>query len=119
MKKPKMHYDVLSDGVYWEDEGLENCDQKLIDIFKLVIHYRTALLVNYSKKEITKEEAKLYKVFKMAKKDFPNWIGFNEKRCSYNPYLSDRIKRIRKASAWKMAKRMNEDWESQKEGDNK
>ena len=43
----------------------------------------------------------------MAKKYFPNWIGFNENRCSYNPELSDKIKRIRKVAEWKIDKEMS------------
>jgi hypothetical protein len=43
-------------------------------------------------------------VFEMAKKYFPNWIGFDKSRCSYNSELRDRILRIKKVEKWRFEK---------------
>jgi len=44
------------------------------------------------------------KIFEMAKKHFPNWIGFDKSRCSYDSELADRIMRIRKVADWRFQK---------------
>lgn len=92
-----MEYNVLADGVAWEDEGLFDCDPDLGNAFRSVIHYRTGLITGN-----TEGVDKRY--FELAKKYFPDWIGFNEDRCSYNAEHADRIRRIRKVSSWKIDK---------------
>ena len=47
-------------------------------------------------------------IFKMAKKFFPNWIGFNNSRCSYNSELAGRILRIKEVEKWRFDKLLNE-----------
>ncbi|SHI31525.1 hypothetical protein [Aquimarina spongiae] len=109
-ENPKMDYHVLADAVVWEDEGIEKCNPKLENALRYALNYRTKLIVNENF-ETQKENSKSIekRTFKLAKKYFPNWVGFNENRCSYNPELSDRIKRIRKVSEWKIDKLMNSD----------
>jgi len=104
----KMDYHVLADAVVWNDEGIEKCNPELENALRYALNYRTNLIVekNY---EIKKENS--YNIgkrtFKLAKKYFPEWIGFEKSRCEYNLELSERIKRIRKVSDWKIEKLMN------------
>lgn len=109
MIDPKMHYDVFSDGVFWEDEELEYYPE-LVGLFRSVLCYRTYLIVNQKEEKLSKDLKGHRKFFRIAQKKFPNWIGFQEKRCSYNPELADRIRRIRKVSEWKMEKFFNEEF---------
>lgn len=107
-ENPKTDYHVLADAIVWEDEGIEMCNPKLENALRYALNYRTNLITNENfeiQKENSKNIGKL--TFKLAKIYFPNWIGFNENRCSYNSELSDRIKRIRKVSEWKIDKMMN------------
>ena len=105
---PKMEYHVLAGSVVWEDEGIAECHPKLENAFRYVLSYRTNLISNeFSENENTEKRNK--QTFELAKKYFPNWIGFKDVRCSYNAELSNRIKRIRKVSEWEIDKVMNED----------
>ena len=104
---PKMEYHILADSVVWEDEGIEKCHPKLENAFRYVLNYRTNIISNEFFENENKEKQNK-KIFELAKKYFPDWIGFNEIRCSYNIELSEKIKRIRKISEWKMDKIMNE-----------
>ena len=102
---PKMNYHILADAVAWEDEGIEKCNPELENAFRFVLMYRTYLICNIKVDSSNKN----LKTFELAKKYFPNWIGFNNSRCSYNAELSDRINRIRKVSEWKINKMMNDE----------
>jgi hypothetical protein len=110
---PKMEYDALKGAVYWEDEGLMERGPDLANAFGPVICFRTHL-ITYPENEIEYEDFNKFdkQIFILAKKYFPDWIGFHEVRCSYNAELSDRIKRIRKVSKWKIDKIMSEDIQS-------
>lgn len=107
-ENPKMDYHVLADAVVWNDEGIEKCNPKLENALRYALNYRTDLIVEENfknKKENLNSTGK--RTFELAKKYFPNWIGFDKNRCEYNPELSERIKRIRKVSEWKIEKLMN------------
>jgi len=97
IENPKMEYHVLADGVFWSDEGIIKCHYDLSNAFRLVINYRTSLLI--SSKDIRFKE-----VFELAQKYFPNWIGFKKSRCEYNEEIANRIQRIRRVSKWKINK---------------
>lgn len=97
--KPKMEYHILADAVVWDDEGLKECNPNLENEFRSVIQYRTDLITGSKGPSIYNK-----KDFELAQKYFPNWIGFDSKRCSYDSELSDRIQRIRNVSEWKMNK---------------
>lgn len=107
---PKMEYDPLKGAVYWEDEGLLECGPDLASVLGPVVSYRTHL-ITYPINEIENKDFNRFdkQIFSLAKRYFPDWIGFRQNRCSYNSELSDRIKRIRKVSEWKIDKVMNED----------
>ncbi|WP_299107147.1 hypothetical protein [uncultured Tenacibaculum sp.] len=107
---PKMEYAILQDAVFWEDEGLERANPNIRNPFMHVIMHRTNLIV-YPKNEIENTASDRFnkRIFNIAKKLFPDWIGFQEERCTYNPELSHRIKRIRKVSEWKLKKFLEED----------
>ena len=96
---PKMDYHVLADAVVWEDEGIDKCNPKLENALRYALNYRTNLIVDKnfgdSKRNSNNRGGRTYK---LAKKYFPNWVGFEKSRCSYNPELSERIKRTRKVS---------------------
>ena len=105
ISNPKMETEGMSWAVYWEDEGILNPSYNLTRAFVYVIHYRTCLIVgdsgnitNYGPKHFNKL------MFKLAKFHFPDWIGFDKKRCSYNPELTNRILRIQKVAEWQLNK---------------
>tara|TARA_R110001632_G_scaffold221815_1_gene352575 strand:+ start:6659 stop:7093 length:435 start_codon:yes stop_codon:yes gene_type:complete len=107
-ENPKFDYHVLADAIIWEDEGIEKCNPKLENALRYALNYRTNLIANKGFEAKNDNSEKIGKrTFKLAKNYFPNWIGFNENRCTYNSELSDRIKRIRKVSEWKIDKVMN------------
>ncbi len=109
-ENPKMEYHILADAVVWEDEGIRECSPDLENAFRYALNYRTNLIANKNFEPEKKNSKNIGKqTFKLAEKYFPDWIGFNESRCSYNPELSNRIKRIRKVSDWKINKLMNSD----------
>ena len=68
MKNPKMHYEILSDSVYWEDEGLEELPFELTSAMKYVIHYRTHLITNPDPKDIKGNMKKYKQVYERVKK---------------------------------------------------
>ncbi|WP_299122958.1 hypothetical protein [uncultured Winogradskyella sp.] len=106
---PKMEYEGMSGAFIWEDEGLwEVRNHHLTDAFKYVIHHRMKLVVG-PKKDFGAVRSSAFdkEIFEMAKKYFPNWIGFDELRCSYNPELADRIIRIKKVADWRFQKLLN------------
>lgn len=95
---PKMEYEIMSGSFVWEDEGLWECENRhLQDAFKFVINHRMKLIAGPNNDlGVMRSKAFDEKVFIMAKKHFPDWIGFSHSRCSYNPELADRIFRIKK-----------------------
>lgn len=107
-ENPKMDYHILADAVFWDDEGIEKCKPELENALRYALNYRTRLIVS---ENIGLEKEQSYtigkRIYKLAKKYFPDWIGFNKNRCSYNPELSEKIKRIRKVSEWKVKKVMD------------
>lgn len=48
-------------------------------------------------------------MFKLAKIHFPDWIGFDSERCSYNPELANRILRIQKVAKWQLNKMFDDE----------
>ena len=42
----QMKWNVLADGVYWTDEGLDDIHRDLNNVFRFVLNYRTSLLIN-------------------------------------------------------------------------
>ncbi len=107
---PKMEYDAIKGAVYWEDEGLMESGLDLANALGPVICFRTHL-ITYPVNEIENNDFNKFdkQIFTLAKQYFPDWIGFSQRRCSYNPELSDRIKRMRKVSEWQLNKLMTEE----------
>ena len=100
-----METEGMSWAVYWEDEGIQNSSYNLTRAFIYVIHYRTCLIVSDSNKIAGYGPKNFNKLmFKLAKFHFPDWIGFDKKRCSYNSELANRILRIQKVSEWQLNK---------------
>lgn len=111
ISNPKMEYEVMSGAFIWEDEGLwELRNQHLKDAFKYVINHRMKLVVGPDN-DVGFMRSNRFdkKIFEMAKKHFPNWIGFEESRCSYDSEVADRILRIKKVAEWKTQKLFNEE----------
>ena len=104
-ENPKMETEGMSWAVFWEDEGIPNPSYNLTRAFVYVIHYRTSLIVG-DKGETPSYGPKYFNkiMFKLAKIYFPNWIGFNKERCSFDPKLADRILRIHKVAEWQLNK---------------
>ena len=71
--------------------------------FKSIVELRAML----DEKSISTSEL-IQESFELAKKYFPKWIGFESSRCSFDAERSDRIKRIRKVSDWKIDKIIND-----------
>ncbi len=106
---PIMETEGMSWAVFWEDEGMPNPSYNLTRAFVYVFHYRTSLIVGnsgnipgYGPKNFNKL------MFRLAKYYFPDWIGFDKNRCSYNPELASRILRIHKVSKWQLDKLLDE-----------
>jgi len=104
---PKMEYHFMADGVFWEDEGLRVCHPELENCFRYVINYRTRLISDSSYKNENSGDFNK-KIYDLAKRYFTDWIGFEQVRCSFEPQLADRIKRIRKVSDWKIDQFMDD-----------
>lgn len=107
---PKMEHEGLSGAFIWEDEGLWDLrNHHLADAFKYVIHHRMKLVAGPDNDVGVMRSYSFDKqIFEMAKKYFPDWIGFDESRCSYNPELAERIMRIRKVADWRFQKMLDE-----------
>ncbi|WP_196892522.1 hypothetical protein [Aureivirga marina] len=108
IENPKLEYDWIRGGIHWNDEGLTDRRdlRELYHPFIFICLHRKDL-VTYPKEEL---KTKTFNVimFHTAKLFFPDWIGFSKERCSYNPELSNRIKRIEKVSDWKIQKHFEE-----------
>ncbi|WP_130734659.1 hypothetical protein [Flavobacterium sp. J27] len=110
ISNPKMRYEIMSGAFIWEDEGLwELRNSKLIQAFRYVINHRMKLLVGpendvgcFRSLDFDKQ------IYKIAKRFYPNWIGFEESRCSFNPEIADKIMRIKKVAKVKMERFFNE-----------
>ena len=101
LSNPNMEFHAMANAVLWEDEGLIECHPDLENVFRYVIYYRTSLITGETNTDTADKQ-----YFELAKKYFPKWIGFDSSRCSYNAERSDRIKRIRKVSEWRVDKLM-------------
>ena len=74
-----MEHEGMSGAFIWEDEGLwEHTNHHLINAFKYVIHHRIKLIVG-PENDVGVMRSKKFdrQIFEMAKKYFPNWIGFH------------------------------------------
>lgn len=108
-KNPKLEYEALSGAFYWDDEGLEKFYGRKLEVLKSLLLYRTFLLENGNQRPLN-VRLKIYKwIFYQIKRRNPDWIGFQESRCTYNPEVADRIKRIRKVADWRLEKIFNEE----------
>lgn len=110
INNPKMKYEVMSGAIYWEDEGLmELRNHYLQDAFKYVLNHRMKLIVGPDNEEgFMRSKNFDASIFEMAKKYFPNWIGFDTSRCSYNSEFRDRIIRMKKVEKWQYQKLLND-----------
>ena len=98
----EMKYHLLADGVYWTDEGIEEAHWELSNIFRFVLNYRTTLLTGEG-------SSKCRSVYFLARKFFPDWVGFQKERTTYNEEYAERIRRLRKVSQYKIEKLFKED----------
>jgi hypothetical protein len=74
-------YDLLADALWWSDERPTNSKIAGAGCLRLVFNYRTGLIIDAPKPEFL-----CY--WLAAKKEFPNWPGFDPGRCSGNPQLA-------------------------------
>lgn len=112
MINPKMEYEVMSGAFIWEDEGLwELRNHHMTSAFKYVINYRMSLVVGEDNDAGCMRSRRFDRqMFKMAKRFFPNWIGFDKSRCTYNPEIAERMMRIIKVANWRMEKMFDEEY---------
>lgn len=109
IENPKLTYEGFSGAFIWEDEGLWEARYPLNEAFKYVLTHRMTLVVGPENKVSALHSKKFdRRVYKMAKRYFPDWIGFDESRCSYNPEVADRMMRIIKVADWRMEKMFDE-----------
>jgi hypothetical protein len=103
---PKIEYETISGAFIWEDEGLwELRNHHLQDAFKYVINHRMQLILGKANDVGIMRTISFDKsIFEMAKKYFPNWIGFDDSRCTFNSELGDRMHRIKNVEKWKFEK---------------
>ncbi|MCH2196938.1 hypothetical protein [Kordia sp.] len=110
---PKMKYYPFEGDqgiVGWEDEGFVETPFRLGRMLSFVLAYRTYLIETPPEEFNIKKIGRFHsKAFRLGKKYFPNWIGFQEARCTYNPVHADRIKRYRKVTEWKIEKLLSDD----------
>jgi len=106
---PKIEYETMSGAFIWEDEGLwELRNHNLQNAFKYVLNHRMQLIVGQNNDVgIMRSKSFDKSIFEMAKKYFPNWIGFDKSRCIFNSELGDRIHRIKNVENWKFEKRLS------------
>ncbi|CAL2063696.1 hypothetical protein [Tenacibaculum sp. 190524A05c] len=111
IKNPAMEIDGWSLNFYWDDEGLLETKFPLIQGFQFVISYRTSLVIGLNNNEhgYLRSEKFDRSIYKLAKKYFPNWIGFQPSRNTYNPELSERMLRIQKVAIWRFEKDIDKD----------
>ena len=103
--KTNIKYEIISGSFIWDDEGLwELKNQQLNEAFKFVLKYRMFLIAGQNYNDFMRSKSFDKCIFKMAKKHFPEWIGFQKSRCSYNYELRDRILRIKKVEDWRLQK---------------
>ncbi len=108
---PKMEYELSSDAFIWEDEGLWELKLEMANAFKYVIHERMKLVIGDKNNNLGFIRSANFdkRIFNMAKKYFPSWIGFHNSRCSYNPEIAERMLRIKKVAEWRIKKILDED----------
>lgn len=106
---PKIEYEAMSGSIIWEDEGLwELRNRHLQNAFKYVLNHRMQLIVGQSNDVGIMRSKNFDKnIFEMAKKHFPNWIGFDKSRCIFNSELRDKINRIKNIENWKFEKKLS------------
>lgn len=111
IENPKMEIDGWSLSFYWDDEGLLETKFPLIKGFQFVISYRTSLVIGLNNNEhgYLRSEKFDRSIYKLAKKYFPNWIGFVPTRNSYNSELSERMQRIQKVAIRRFEKMLDSD----------
>lgn len=102
MKASKMEYYFFQDVIGWEDEGIQEFHPDLANMFSFVLAYRTYLIETPSSNVKGNRFNKW--TFNLAKKYFPDWIGFQDERCSFNPEYADRIQRYRNVTDYKLNK---------------
>jgi hypothetical protein len=108
---PKMEYEGMSGAFIWEDEGLWGLkNHHLLHAFKYVINHRMKLIVG-SENDVGFMRSYSFdkQIFEMAKRNYPDWIGFDKSRCSYNSEIADRIMRIKKVADWRFQKILDAD----------
>lgn len=110
IEHPKMEYEGMSGSFIWEDEGLWEVNHRLADAFKSVIHQRMKMVIGPENDVGVMHSKKFDKsIFNIAKKYYPNWIGFREDRCTYHPEIAERMMRILKVADWRIKKMFDED----------
>ena len=110
MVNPKFKFEWMSGAFIWEDEGLwEHRSHHFSGAFKYVIKHRMQLIAGSENDTGFMRSKKFDKqIFEMARKHFPNWVGFDVSRCSFDSNLANRIKRIEKVEEWRM-RRLTDD----------
>ncbi|AGC75192.1 hypothetical protein DDD_0065 [Nonlabens dokdonensis DSW-6] len=112
IKNPKLQYEGMSGAFFWEDENLWELRYPLTEPFKSVLCHRTKLVLGTQSQIENFSSSKFDKsIFQLAKNYFPDWIGFEESRCTYHPKSANRMIRILKVADWRMEKLMNEDYD--------
>lgn len=76
----KVSYELFSDALIWEDEEMMGLEDDELSCLRALLRYRTCLMIN-------EPDESLKDIWDRAQKDFADWIGFREDRCSATPEL--------------------------------
>jgi hypothetical protein len=77
-----LRYLSFAAAVYWSDEMPRRLDDDEEDIVRILLRYRTTLILGQPDKE-------LEPYWEAAKQCFPGWIGFSAARVAPNPSVVD------------------------------
>lgn len=95
-------YEIMSDAIIFLDEWTLSLPTELNNCLRAIFHHRAAIICGEEEQSEYKEAYELGKVY------FPKWRGYRKKRNQFCPVKSERLKRIRKVSNWKMEKMFKE-----------
>ena len=87
---PHVRYHVLADALYWSDELPKGLEKDCENALRFVLRYRSSVIVG-------RPEVEYEAIWLAARKLFPKWIGFLEKRSTANQRLAHKLEKFRES----------------------
>lgn len=75
-------YDMMADGAWWSDETPKEFEA--VSALRMVVRHRTCVICGI--------ESPFGEAWDIAKKLFPEWVGFREERCRPSAEVVEQIK---------------------------